>query len=71
MSRAHAELRLLNWDVTLVDRGSTNGTRVRMPGYRDWVRLQPNQAMTLIPGTEIMLGNRVLRLDPVAPPPFG
>ncbi|WP_405133436.1 FHA domain-containing protein [Nocardia sp. NBC_01388] len=71
MSRAHAEIRLVNWDVTLVDRGSTNGTRARLPGYRDWVRLQANQPMTLVPGTEMMLGNRVLRLEPVAPPPFG
>ncbi|MEU0540254.1 FHA domain-containing protein [Nocardia sp. NPDC005978] len=71
MSRAHAEIRLVNWDVTVLDRGSTNGTRVRLPGYRDWVRLQPGQPMTLIPGAEIMLGNRMLRLEPVAPPPFG
>ncbi|MEC3954958.1 FHA domain-containing protein [Nocardia sp. CDC153] len=71
MSRVHAEIRLVNWDITLVDRGSTNGTRIRPPGYRDWVRLQPNQPVTLITGTEVMLGNRVLRLEPVAPPPFG
>lgn len=71
MSRAHAEIRLVNWDVMLIDRGSTNGTRARLPGYRDWVRLQSNQPMTLVPGTEMMLGNRVLRLEPVAPPPFG
>ncbi|WP_067818889.1 FHA domain-containing protein [Nocardia inohanensis] len=71
MSRAHAEIRLLNWDITVIDRGSTNGTRVRLPGYRDWVRLQPNQPMTLLTGAELMLGNRVLRLEPVAPPPFG
>ncbi|WP_040794596.1 FHA domain-containing protein [Nocardia higoensis] len=71
MSRAHAEIRLLNWDVTVVDRGSTNGTRIRLPGYRDWIRLNPYQPMTLIPGSEIMLGNRMLRLEPVAPPPFG
>ncbi|MBF6212500.1 FHA domain-containing protein [Nocardia puris] len=71
MSRAHAEIRLVNWDVTLVDRGSTNGTRSRLPGYRDWVRLHPNQPMTLVPGTEIMIGNRVLRFEPAAPPPFG
>ncbi|WP_067704264.1 FHA domain-containing protein [Nocardia jejuensis] len=71
MSRAHAEIVLINWDVTVVDRGSTNGTRVRVPGYRDWVRLQPNQPMTLIAGSEVMLGNRMLRLEPVAPPPFG
>ncbi|MTE11621.1 FHA domain-containing protein [Nocardia aurantiaca] len=71
MSRAHAEIRLVNWDITLIDHGSTNGTRVRPPGYRDWIRLQPNQPFTLIAGAEIMLGNRVLRLEPIAPPPFG
>ena len=71
MSRAHAEIRLLNWDITVVDRGSTNGTRARPPGYREWIRLQPNQPMVLVQGSEIMLGNRVLRLDPAAPPPFG
>jgi hypothetical protein len=70
MSRAHAEIRLVNWDVTIVDRGSTNGTSVRPPGY-DWIRLQPNQPMALMYGTEIHLGNRMLRLDPAAPPPFG
>jgi hypothetical protein len=71
MSRAHAEILLVNWDVTIVDRGSTNGTRVRVPGYRDVIRLQPNQAMVLVHGSEIMLGNRALRFDPAAPPPFG
>ncbi len=71
MSRAHAEIRLVNWDVTVVDCGSTNGTRTRLPGYRDWVRLAPRQSMVLLPGTEIMLGNRVLRFELAAPPPFG
>lgn len=71
MSRAHAEVLLVNWDASLVDRGSTNGTRTRRPGYRDWIRLAPNQPMVLIPGTEIMIGNRVLRFEPAAPPPFG
>ncbi|MEV0252195.1 FHA domain-containing protein [Nocardia sp. NPDC050712] len=71
MSRAHAELHLVNWDVALVDRGSTNGTRTRLPGYRDWIRLTPNQPMVLVPGTEVMIGNRVLRFEAAAPPPFG
>ncbi|MCX4096231.1 FHA domain-containing protein [Nocardia sp. alder85J] len=71
MSRAHAEIRLTNWDVMIVDRGSTNGTRARLPGYRDWIRLQPNQPLTLVFGAEVMLGNRMLRLEPAAPPPFG
>ncbi|MCM6776144.1 FHA domain-containing protein [Nocardia sp. CDC159] len=71
MSRAHAEIHLVNWDVMLVDRGSTNGTRARPPGYRDWIRLPPNQPLALVHGAEIMLGNRVLRFEPAAPPPFG
>jgi hypothetical protein len=71
MSRAHAEIRLMNWDVTVVDSGSTNGTRTRLPGYRDWVRLAPHQSMVLVPGAEILLGNRVLRFELAAPPPFG
>ncbi len=71
MSRAHAEIRLANWDVTVVDRGSTNGTRARLPGYRDWIRLQPNQPLTLVFGAEILLGNRMVRFEPAAPPPFG
>ncbi len=70
MSRAHAEIRLVNWDATIVDRGSTNGTRARLPGYQDWINLVPNQPMALIHGTELMLGNRVLRFDPAAAPPF-
>ncbi|MFD0365894.1 FHA domain-containing protein [Nocardia sp. GCM10030253] len=71
MSRAHAEIMLVNWDVSVVDRGSTNGTRTRMPGYRDWVRLATDQPMLLVPGVEVMIGNRVLRFEPAAPPPFG
>ncbi|WP_232535262.1 FHA domain-containing protein [Nocardia terpenica] len=70
MSRAHAEIRLVNWDVTVVDRGSTNGTRARQPGYHDWIRLQPNHPVVLAHGSELMLGNRVLRYEPASPPPF-
>lgn len=71
MSRAHAELLLANWDVTLVDRGSTNGTHTRLPGHPTWVRLPPNRPMVLVPGAEVSVGNRVLRFEPAAPPPFG
>ncbi|MET8800332.1 FHA domain-containing protein [Nocardia sp. NPDC004568] len=71
MSRAHAELLLVNWDVTLVDRGSTNGTRTRAAGFRDWVRVPPHQPVVLVPGTEILIGHRMLRYESAAPPPFG
>ncbi|WP_416563578.1 FHA domain-containing protein [Nocardia testacea] len=71
MSRAHAELLLVNWDVTLLDRGSTNGTRTRAAGFRDWVRVPPHQPVVLVPGTEILIGHRMLRYESAAPPPFG
>ncbi|NKY34332.1 FHA domain-containing protein [Nocardia speluncae] len=71
MSRAHAELLLTEWDVTLVDRGSTNGTRARAPGFREWARVPPHQPVVLVPGTEILIGNRTLRFESAAPPPFG
>lgn len=71
MSRAHAEILLVDWDVTIVDRGSTNGTSVRPPGYPERIRLQPGRPMVLVQGAEIRLGNRGMRLEPAAPPPFG
>lgn len=71
VSRAHAELLLVDWDVLLVDRGSTNGTRTRATAEHRWVGLPPNQPMRLLPGSEILIDDRVLRYEPLAPPPFG
>jgi hypothetical protein len=71
MSRAHIKLLLVEWEVTLVDRGSTNGTRTRAPGYREWVRVPPHQPVVLVAGTEILIGKRMLRFEAAAPPPFG
>ncbi|WP_312884661.1 FHA domain-containing protein [Nocardia barduliensis] len=63
MSRAHAEIRLVDWDVTVVDGGSTNGTHIRHPGRQDWVRAVPGHPVTLAPGAQIQLGGRVLTFD--------
>ena len=63
MSRAHAEIRLQDWDVAIVDRGSTNGTHIRLPGTHDWLRLAPHQPQVLVPGAEVMIGNRVISFD--------
>ncbi|WP_454197490.1 FHA domain-containing protein [Nocardia sp. Marseille-Q1738] len=60
MSRAHAEIRLMDWDVTVVDGGSTNGTHIRQPGHQDWIRAIPGHPVTLLPGAQIQLGGRVL-----------
>ncbi|MBF6465879.1 FHA domain-containing protein [Nocardia beijingensis] len=63
MSRAHAEIRLVEWDVTVVDGGSTNGTHIRHPGRQEWVRAVPGRPVTLAPGAQIQLGGRVLTFD--------
>ncbi|MFC7449298.1 FHA domain-containing protein [Rhodococcus daqingensis] len=63
MSRAHAAVRLTDWDVAIVDLDSTNGTHLRAPGERDWIRLDPNVPVTLSPGAEVRLGDRVATFD--------
>ncbi|MFH5206646.1 FHA domain-containing protein [Antrihabitans spumae] len=63
MSRAHAEFRLIEWDVAIVDRGSTNGTHVRVAGALDWHRLPPRQPFLLTPGSEVMIGGRTVTFD--------
>ncbi|MEV5834654.1 FHA domain-containing protein [Nocardia sp. NPDC052112] len=63
MSRAHVEVRLVEWDVVVVDQGSANGTYVRMPGHQEWSRAMPNQLTTLAAGAQILLGGRILTFD--------
>ncbi|WP_378729555.1 FHA domain-containing protein [Nocardia brasiliensis] len=63
MSRAHAEIRLIDWDVTVVDGGSTNGTHIRQPGHPDWTRAIPGHPVKLVPGAQVQLGGRVVTFD--------
>ncbi|MFI6169681.1 FHA domain-containing protein [Nocardia sp. NPDC051052] len=63
MSRAHAEIRLIDWDVTVVDGGSTNGTHIRQPGHQDWTRAIPGHPVKLTPGAQVQLGGRVVTFD--------
>ncbi|WP_040808334.1 FHA domain-containing protein [Nocardia concava] len=63
MSRVHAEIRLVEWDVLVMDRGSANGTHVRPPGRSDWVRATPGHATVLEPGSQLLLGGRVFTFD--------
>ncbi|WP_442943395.1 FHA domain-containing protein [Nocardia sp. NBC_00565] len=63
MSRAHVEIRLVEWDVTVVDQGSANGTYIRMPGHQEWIRSLPNHPSTLAAGAQILLGGRILTFD--------
>jgi hypothetical protein len=63
MSRAHAEVRLVEWEVMVVDLGSTNGTFVRLPGDPQPRRLTAGNGITLVPGAEVTIGGRVLKFD--------
>jgi hypothetical protein len=56
VSRAHAEIRLDGWDAKISDCGSSNGTDVISPDSQVPIRLEPNQSMTLVPGSKLMLG---------------
>lgn len=58
VSRVHAEVRLEDWDVQLVDRGSTNGTHVWDAQSSVWERLAVDQPRTVSPGTRGAVGQR-------------
>ncbi len=60
ISPTHAELRLIGWDVAVVDRGSAYGTFVLRPGEDQWARLPPYQAHVLAPGSHVACGQRIV-----------
>jgi hypothetical protein len=60
VSGSHAEIRLTDWDVTVVDRGSAAGTCIYEPGTTEWARLRPYEPRVLAPGTHIAFGQRVV-----------
>ena len=63
LSRVHAEIRLQDWDVLLVDRGSANGTYVAAGGQQGWTRLQPRRPLQLRPGTHVRVGRRTFTFE--------
>jgi hypothetical protein len=63
MSRAHCELRLVDWDVRVVDAGSVNGTYVRLPRSPGWISLRRGQETVLYPGSELRVGSRSLLFE--------
>lgn len=58
LSRTHVELRIEEWQVVVVDRGSLNHTFVQVPGQQQR-QLYPNDPTPIPPGTRISLGNAV------------
>jgi putative drug exporter of the RND superfamily len=62
MSRAHAEVRIINADLVIVDPNSTNGVFLREPTQLGWTKLTPWEPATWRPGAYVQLGGRILRL---------
>jgi hypothetical protein len=60
VSGSHAEVRLTDWDVTVVDRGSAAGTCIYEPGAAEWARLRPYEPRAVSPGTHVAFGQRVV-----------
>jgi hypothetical protein len=58
VSRVHAEVRLVGWDVQLVDRGSTNGTHIWNDADSAWQRLAADEAHIVRPGVRGAVGQR-------------
>lgn len=62
MSRAHAEVRIVDGEVVIIDRNSTNGVFVREPAQQGWTRLAPWEPAKWRPGAYVEIGGRILRL---------
>jgi hypothetical protein len=60
LAPTHAEIRLSEWTVTVIDRGSAGGTSVVGPDMSGWVRLTPYQPVLLPPRSHLSIGQRVL-----------
>ncbi len=56
MSRVHAELRLIGWEILLSDRASTNGTFVWDEVRQEWHRLDPGERYPLHTGSIVAFG---------------
>jgi FHA domain-containing protein len=63
VSRVHARIQLDGWLVQITDLGSTNGTRVRLPGEAADHLLTPRVPTALQPGSRIDIGGRHLRYE--------
>lgn len=60
LADAHAEVRLVEWTVELVDRGSGAATFVLHSGQDAWTRIAPGQSSVLSHGTHLAVGKHVI-----------
>jgi FHA domain len=58
VSRVHARIHLDGWQVLLIDLGSVNGTRIRLPGKRSEQALEANVPFPLQSGTRVLVGTQ-------------
>ncbi len=63
VSRRHARISLVGWDVHVVDLGSANGTYVQLPGDPERHQLVANQPVAVRPGTQVTIGRRWFRYE--------
>ena len=66
LSRTHAELKLDDWTVQLMDLNSTNGTYVWDQTFERWNQLAPGHAVELKSGDTIALGRRTFVFESVS-----
>lgn len=65
LSRRHAELRLVDWTVQLIDLESTNGSFIWDVAMERWSQLAPHQPVELAPGDTVALGRRTFVFESV------
>ncbi len=68
VSRQHARISVIDWDVFVVDLGSTNGTRLQRPGEAP-SRVAAHALTPITPGTIVWLGERWIRYESHRNPP--
>jgi hypothetical protein len=67
LSRTHADLRLSDWTVQLVDLESTNGTYIWDQSFERWNQLAPGHPVELKSGDTVALGRRTFVFESVSP----
>ena len=67
VSRRHLRIALVGWDIQVIDLGSANGTFVQYPDDPQLHRLEAHHAVVVKPGTQVTMGRRWFRIDPVPP----
>jgi hypothetical protein len=63
VSRVHARVHLVGWQVLLTDLGSANGTRIQHPGAKSELLLEPQAPVQIVHGTRIFVGAPCLRFE--------